>query len=161
MVLLVGWLFGAERRAKVHSFFSFFGRTNKVQRCLLSWSVAPSLEKKKLSSGFNHKQLNINSVPKKISEMKSHIIIGLYISLDFRQSWADPGCSPSEYFMIFNRRYKCWKKVFSVIWSTNRVFWIMKCFNSSSWCFTSFPCSPYSPNFLHVLQSRITGLHNL
>ena len=45
--------------------------------------------------------------------MKSHIIIGLYISLDFRQSWADPGsCSPSAYFMIFNRRYKCWKKCF-------------------------------------------------
>ena len=65
MVLLVGWLFDAESRAKVHSFFSFFGRTNKVQRCLLSWSVGPSLEKTKLSSGFNHKQLNINSVPKK------------------------------------------------------------------------------------------------
>ena len=53
------------------------------------------------------------------------------------------------------------KKVFSVIWSTNRVFWIMKCFNSSSWCFPSFPCSPYSPNWVHILQSWIPGFHHL
>ena len=63
----VGWLvIWCWKKGKSSFFFLvFFGRTNKVQRCLLSWSVGPSLEKTKLSSGFNHKQLNINSVPKK------------------------------------------------------------------------------------------------
>ena len=71
-------------------------------------------------------------------------------------SWPSGSCSPSAYVMFFHLSwYMLWKRLFWVIWLTNRLFWVMKRVfwiinNSSGW---SFPRSPCCPNFLHVFQS--------